>query len=184
MQQVLFLKIIAGGQTGSDRVTLYFAISRRIPHGGWCPRRRLATDGVLSSHYLLLETESDGYRQRTKLNVRDSDTTLVFNRGALEGGTLQTVRFAHALNSHDCVVQLDEGDLHALKPRTVAICAYVRNVSESVPTTVTNAPEPSPVRRSSSSNSTPALTFVFVENFAIDIPMAVPFCWRSKYRHP
>lgn len=115
MQQVLFQKIIAGGQTGADRVTLYFAISRRIPHGGWCPRARLATDGVLPSKYLLLETGSDGYRQRTKLNVRDGDATLVFNLGALDSGTLQTVRFAHALNSHDCVVQLDEGDLQALQ---------------------------------------------------------------------
>ena len=139
---------------------------------------------VLPPKYLLLETGSDGYHQRTKLKVRDGDATLVFNLGAPDGGTLQTVRFAQALNSHHCVVQLDEGDLQALKPRTVAICAFVRNVSESVPITVTNAPESSPVRRSSSSNSTPALAFVFVENFAIDIPMAVPFCWRSKYRHP
>ena len=166
MQQVLFLKIISGGQTGADRAALDFAISRQIPHGDWCPRGRLATDGVLSSHYLLLETESDGYRQRTKLNVRDSDTTLVFNRGALEGGTLQTVRFAHALNSHDCVVQLDEGDLHALKPRTVAICAYVRKR----------------VRiRSDNGNKRPRI-FASSEIFELEFHARVSFRFRREFR--
>lgn len=34
-------KIISGGQAGVDRAALDFAIDRRIPHGGWCPRGRL-----------------------------------------------------------------------------------------------------------------------------------------------
>lgn len=49
--------------------------------------------------YLLRETDSAGYRQRTKLNVRDSDATLIFNTGVLDGGTLQTVRFARTLGN-------------------------------------------------------------------------------------
>ena len=109
MHHLSALKIISGGQTGADRAALDFAIARQIPHGGWCPKGRLATDGVLPPKYLLQETESQGYRQRTKLNVRDSDATLVFNMGALDGGTLQTVRFAQTLNKPHCVIQLDEG---------------------------------------------------------------------------
>ena len=48
------------------------------------------------------------YRQRTKLNVRDSDATLIFNTGVLDGGTLQTVRFAQTLGKPHLVAQLDE----------------------------------------------------------------------------
>jgi hypothetical protein len=56
----------------------------------------------------LRETESGGYRQRTKLNVRDSDATLILSTGELDGGTLQTLRFAHALQRPHLVIQLDE----------------------------------------------------------------------------
>ncbi len=111
MHPLFVLKIVSGGQAGADRAALDFAIARDIPHGGWCPKGRLATDGVLPAKHLLQETESEGYRQRTKLNVQDSDATLVFNIGALDGGTLQTVRFAQTLKKPHCVVQLDEGDL-------------------------------------------------------------------------
>jgi hypothetical protein len=34
-------KIISGGQTGADSAALDFAIWHEIPHGGWCPKRRL-----------------------------------------------------------------------------------------------------------------------------------------------
>jgi len=37
-----------------------------------------------------VETESSGYRQRTKHNVRDADATLIIYRGRLEGGSLLT----------------------------------------------------------------------------------------------
>jgi hypothetical protein len=58
--------------------------------------------------YQLTETESAGYTQRTKFNVRDSDGTLVFNSGALDGGTLLTVRIAQRLSKPCLVVQVDE----------------------------------------------------------------------------
>lgn len=40
--------------------------------------------------------------------MRDSDATLIFNIGDLDGGTLQTVRFAQNLARPYLVVQLDE----------------------------------------------------------------------------
>jgi hypothetical protein len=103
-------KIVSGGQTGVDRAGLDWAIQNGIAHGGWCPKGRLATDGPLPLQYKLNETESSGYRQRTKLNVRDSDATLVFNIGELDGGTLQTVRFAQTLKKPFLVFQLDQED--------------------------------------------------------------------------
>ncbi|MGL1832027.1 YpsA SLOG family protein [Rhodocyclaceae bacterium SMB388] len=55
---------------------------------------RTAEDGPLPSKYQLCETSSDGYRQRTRRNVEDSDGTLILNLGLLEGGSLATQRFA------------------------------------------------------------------------------------------
>ncbi len=102
-------RVVSGGQTGVDRAALDWAIHHRIAHGGWCPKGRVSVDGPIPLRYQLQETESKGYRQRTQLNVRDSDATLVLNTGDLDGGTLQTVRFAQSLGKPHLVVQLDEG---------------------------------------------------------------------------
>ena len=83
-------RILSGGQTGVDRAALDFAIARQIPHGGCCPAGRRAADGVLDARFHLVETESSGYRQRTKHNVLDADATLIIYRGRLEGGSLLT----------------------------------------------------------------------------------------------
>lgn len=56
---------------------------------------------------MLSETASGGYRQRTKLNVQDSDATLIFNVGDLDGGTLQTARFAETMRKPHRIIQLD-----------------------------------------------------------------------------
>lgn len=103
--------IVSGGQTGADRAALDWAIAHHIAHGGWCPKGRLATDGPLANHYQLRETESAGYRQRTKRNVQDSDVTLIFNIGEFDGGTQQTVRFAEAMKKPHNVFQLDQRTL-------------------------------------------------------------------------
>ena len=100
-------KIVSGGQTGADRAALDWAILHHISHGGWCPKGRLATDGPIDLMYQLQETESAGYRQRTKRNVVDSDATLILNMGELDGGTLGTVRFAEAFKKLHLVIQLD-----------------------------------------------------------------------------
>lgn len=102
-------KIVSGGQTGVDRAALDWAITNDVLHGGWCPNGRLAVDGVLDARYCLLETESSGYRQRTKLNVRDSDATLILNTGALDGGTALTVRLCDSSGKPYLVCQLDSG---------------------------------------------------------------------------
>jgi predicted Rossmann fold nucleotide-binding protein DprA/Smf involved in DNA uptake len=87
-------KVVSGGQTGVDRAALDVAIELGIPHGGWCPRGRLSEDGIIPSHYELVEMESDLYADRTRQNVIDSDGTLVLYHDRLEGGTLLTCKFA------------------------------------------------------------------------------------------
>ena len=88
-------KLVSGGQTGSDRAALDFAIEHKIPHGGWCPAGRLAEDGCIPSRYQLVETPSNSYSQRTEWNVRDSNGSLVFSiESELSGGSKETIEFA------------------------------------------------------------------------------------------
>jgi hypothetical protein len=87
-------KIISGGQTGVDRAALDWAISRAGDHGGWCPHGRLAQDGLLPSRYILRETQSPGYSQRTRLNIEEADATLLVHCGPLMGGSDLTQRLA------------------------------------------------------------------------------------------
>jgi hypothetical protein len=82
--------IISGGQTGVDRAALDAAIALGIPHGGWCPRGRLAEDGPIPARYALRETATSEYRERTERNVLDSDATLILHFGPLSAGTLLT----------------------------------------------------------------------------------------------
>ena len=79
-------KIVSGGQTGADRAGLDAAIKLEIQHGGWCPRGRQAEDGDIHVRYNLqcpVDGDSEAeekniYNERTKLNIRDSDGTLIF----------------------------------------------------------------------------------------------------------
>lgn len=88
--------IISGGQTGADRAALDWALHHGVKHGGWCPRGRLAEDGPLPPRYLLQETPTSDYAQRTEWNVRDSDGTVIFSRSrVLRGGSRFTLDLAH-----------------------------------------------------------------------------------------
>jgi hypothetical protein len=82
----MLTKIISGGQTGADRAALDAAIEYGVPHGGWIPKGRRTEDGRLPDRYILQETSNIGYPQRTKLNILDSDGTLIFSHGKLTGG--------------------------------------------------------------------------------------------------
>jgi hypothetical protein len=62
-------RVISGGQTGADRSGLDAAIDLGLPHGGFCPKGRLAEDGVIPPRYQLEETASAEYDERTRKNV-------------------------------------------------------------------------------------------------------------------
>jgi hypothetical protein len=103
----MLIKIISGGQTGVDRAALDVAIATGLSHGGWCPQGRRAEDGVIPLQYELQETQSSGFRQRTKQNVVDSDATLILSSGELMGGSLTTQEFAKKLARPYLVYDLD-----------------------------------------------------------------------------
>lgn len=109
---LIIAKIVSGGQTGVDRAALDWAIQQGVPHGGWCPKGRIAEDGVLDSRYALQETNSVKYPQRTKQNVIDSDGTLILNSGELDGGSLETQGIAERFNKSCLVIQIDQDAEH------------------------------------------------------------------------
>ncbi len=101
-------RVVSGGQSGVDRATLDVCIALGIEIGGWCPKGRWAEDGTISSHYPLIETDCSNPAVRTKLNVRDSDGTLVLYEGTLCGGTDLTVKYAKDIRRPLLVVPLDQ----------------------------------------------------------------------------
>ena len=91
----MITKIISGGQTGADRAGLDWAMKRGVAVGGWCPKGRLAEDGPIPASYPLVEAASADYLVRTRLNVRDSDGTLIVtSTSSLSRGSLRTRNFA------------------------------------------------------------------------------------------
>ena len=51
---------------------------------------RMAEDGVIDNRYPLVALPKGGYRQRTRLNVSDSDGTAILYNETLKGGTRLT----------------------------------------------------------------------------------------------
>lgn len=93
----MITKIISGGQTGADRGGLDAAMQYGVSHGGWCPRGRIAEDGIIPARYHLKEMASPEYLPRTKANAFDSDATVIFSYSPPMGGSLKTITYAHHL---------------------------------------------------------------------------------------
>lgn len=88
-------KIISGGQTGVDRAAFDFALRNGIEISGFVPLGRRAEDGQIPLKYPnLTETATSDYVERTELNVRHSDATLILSHGPLTDGSLLTRKFA------------------------------------------------------------------------------------------
>ena len=99
--------LISGGQTGVDRAALDFALAMKIPCSGWCPAGRRAEDGPIASCYPLLESASELYQQRTRLNVRDSDATLIIAGGSPSHGTRLTIEYCQKMRKPFHIVNFE-----------------------------------------------------------------------------
>lgn len=109
-------KIISGGQTGVDRAALDAAINSNVSCGGYCPKGRIAEDGIIPLHYPLEELSSPYYSQRTLENVKVSDATLIFYFDVLEGGTAKTVQYCRL---HQKPMLLINGDQYTTEEALV-----------------------------------------------------------------
>ncbi len=91
-------RIVSGGQTGADRGAFDFALANGLDFGGFVPRGRRAEDGGIPEKYTnLVETKTQNYSKRTRLNIINSDTTIIFSHGNLRGGSLLTKQLADEL---------------------------------------------------------------------------------------
>jgi hypothetical protein len=106
VKKIAVRAIVSGGQTGVDRAALDVAKELGREYGGWCPKGRLAEDGRIPDDYPLRETETTDYAERTELNVRDSDGTLILTVGPPSGGTAYTIECARKLQKPHSVVDL------------------------------------------------------------------------------
>ncbi len=101
------LVIVSGGQAGVDRAALEVALALGLECRGWCPRGRRAEDGRIPDRFPLREAATPRYPERTRLNVRDSDATLILGLGELRGGTALTASEARRQGRALLVVDLD-----------------------------------------------------------------------------
>jgi len=116
MQKFKLKMLISGGQTGVDRAALDFARKAGIRFGGWCPKGRRAEDGVIPDCYPMTEASSELYQQRTRLNVRDSDATLIIaDESEKSRGTALTVKYALKYGRPCLVINHKKPDLRKLQ---------------------------------------------------------------------
>lgn len=77
---VKIIKVISGGQTGSDQAGLFVAKALHISTGGWAPKDYMTSEGpnptLLRDTYGLEECQEPGYPPRTYLNAKNSDCTI------------------------------------------------------------------------------------------------------------
>lgn len=94
-------KIVSGGQTGADRAGFEAAREVGLAIGGWAPRGWRAEDGIIPLVYrqFMRESVSPEYKLRTRLNVQDSDATLLVSfADKLTGGS----KFTADTCKHQC----------------------------------------------------------------------------------
>ena len=109
------LKIITGGQTGVDRAALDFAIKNGILCGGYCPKGRKAEDGIIPTTYPLTEIQSGDYQDRTEMNIKHSDGTLIISINQyFDKGTSLTKRLCNQHSKPSIVVDLDQSYLQQI----------------------------------------------------------------------
>ena len=82
------LKIISGGQSGSDQGGLFGARDAGFPTGGYAPSRFYTEDGPRPALLLDFGLVDSGlnYVGRTRLNARNSDFTIWFGNVDSPGG--------------------------------------------------------------------------------------------------
>jgi len=99
---VTLVKVISGAQTGVDIAALDAAIENGFAFGGAVPKGRLwEARGEIPEKYFspgradsgLVESSSSRYGLRTRMNVRDSDATMLAKFGKMTPGSKLTFRY-------------------------------------------------------------------------------------------
>ena len=125
---------MSGGQTGADRAALDVGLALGFDVGGWVPLGRLAEDGVIPGNYPgLIEAATSDPSLRTRLNVRDSDATLILSHGVLAGGSKLTKETAAELGKPwkhvDLAASTSDAAIHEIQHWLAAVNPRVLNIA-------------------------------------------------------
>ncbi|QQO97265.1 SLOG family protein [Maribacter phage Colly_1] len=99
----MIVKVISGGQTGVDRMGLDIAKALDIETGGTAPKGYLTEDGpnLELKDLGLVEHTTASYYDRTLINIRDSDFTVLFGDLSSSGSAL-TIKLCRKLGKPYC----------------------------------------------------------------------------------
>ena len=138
-------KIISGGQTGVDQAGLEAAKDLGYETGGHIPRGGRIDGGfdpTLITKYGLTETQATNYQERTELNVKNSDLTVIFQRkGVKSPGSDLTIRLAKANKKPFIVISTPDGPaaiaefkaaIEKYNPETVNIAGHRESSSPDI----------------------------------------------------
>ncbi|WED42762.1 putative molybdenum carrier protein [Legionella cardiaca] len=127
-------KVVSGGQTGVDQAGLLIANEMGMTVGGWCPKGGMDenSESILKKYPSLKETTTENSDERTKLNIRDSDGTLIIVprwplSENIKDGTRLTIEEAERQKKPYLIISLD-----IKKDASVMIKAWVNEHNISV----------------------------------------------------
>jgi hypothetical protein len=115
------MRIVSGGQSGADQAALDAAMALGISYGGWVPKGGFAENfqsppGLLTKYPNMVEAETSDPAERTKLNVRDSDATIILVQSYDQQespGTKLTLETAHRLGRPSLTMAVGDPDAAA-----------------------------------------------------------------------
>jgi hypothetical protein len=125
------MKIISGGQTGVDRAALDVGLELGMEIGGYCPKGRIAEDGRIDDKYPLIETYEADYIPRTRMNIGDSDGTLILIQQPwdMDRGTQRTFEICKQYNKPVVVHFLDKVYYFSNQQTVLWILEWLQNIS-------------------------------------------------------
>ncbi|MBA3535828.1 MAG: putative molybdenum carrier protein [Tatlockia sp.] len=111
---MMIKKIVSGGQTGVDQAAFLIAKEMGIDIGGWCPKGGLDEKGenILNKYFSLNQATTMNPEERTKLNIKDSDGTLIIVptwplAEKLKDGTTLTIEYAQEVKKPFLIIRFD-----------------------------------------------------------------------------
>lgn len=122
-------KIISGGQTGADQGALCGAKLAGLETGGTAPKGYWTENGaepILLGGYGLGETLATGYPPRTRINVMNSDGTLIFGDPESRGSAL-TVKLCDELKKPCHIVRWRKS---GIEMDTLSLAAYWIDIND------------------------------------------------------
>jgi len=106
---IIKLKIIGGGQTGADQAGWRAAKRFGLETGGWMPKGFLTEEGKrpeFAELYGAKEHKSASYVPRRRLNIEESDATIIFAIDPKSPGSMKTVEEAYELEKPNITIKV------------------------------------------------------------------------------